>query len=59
MKVVKRSMLLQLIEEKREVLLCLGKTYGLTAKETVLCSQELDQLLNRLDGIYTDTDEKK
>ncbi|OOE12888.1 aspartyl-phosphate phosphatase Spo0E family protein [Fictibacillus arsenicus] len=42
-------MLLQLIEEKREVLLCLGKTYGLTAKETVICSQELDQLLNRLD----------
>lgn len=42
-------MLLQLIEQKREVLLCLGKTYGLTAKETVICSQELDQLLNRLD----------
>ncbi|WP_082820508.1 aspartyl-phosphate phosphatase Spo0E family protein [Fictibacillus phosphorivorans] len=43
-------MLLQLIEEKREVLLCLGKTYGLSAQETVTCSQELDQLLNRLDG---------
>ncbi|MET3729641.1 hypothetical protein ABID52_003222 [Fictibacillus halophilus] len=47
-------MLLQLIEDKREVLLCLGKTYGLTAKETVICSQELDQLLNRLDGFVSE-----
>ncbi|MBH0154984.1 aspartyl-phosphate phosphatase Spo0E family protein [Fictibacillus sp. 5RED26] len=47
-------MLLQLIEEKREVLLCLGKTYGLTAKETVICSQELDQLLNRLDDFISE-----
>ncbi|MBN3544660.1 aspartyl-phosphate phosphatase Spo0E family protein [Fictibacillus barbaricus] len=52
-------MLLQLIEEKREVLLCLGKTYGLTAKETVICSQELDQLLNRLDGFQIDSNDKK
>jgi stage 0 sporulation regulatory protein len=43
-------MLLQLIEEKREVLLCLGKTYGLTASETIACSQELDRLLNELYG---------
>jgi stage 0 sporulation regulatory protein len=48
-------MLLQLIEEKREVLLCLGKTYGLTARETVKYSQELDHLLNELNV----RDEKK
>ncbi|MGC4377904.1 aspartyl-phosphate phosphatase Spo0E family protein [Fictibacillus sp. Mic-4] len=41
-------MLLQQIEDKREVLLCLGKTYGLTAEETIKCSQELDELLNLL-----------
>ncbi|MDN4524345.1 aspartyl-phosphate phosphatase Spo0E family protein [Fictibacillus fluitans] len=41
-------MLLQMIEKKREVLLCLGKTYGLTAEVTVKCSQELDHLLNLL-----------
>ncbi|WNB91330.1 aspartyl-phosphate phosphatase Spo0E family protein [Bacillus sp. NEB1478] len=51
-------MLLQLIEEKREVLLCLGKTFGLTAKETVICSQELDQLLNRLNADLPDSQEK-
>ncbi|MCQ6266915.1 aspartyl-phosphate phosphatase Spo0E family protein [Fictibacillus sp. WQ 8-8] len=37
-----------MIEKKREVLLCLGKTYGLTAEVTVKCSQELDHLLNLL-----------
>ena len=51
-------MLLQLIEEKREVLLCLGKTFGLTAKETVICSQELDQLLNQLNAGLTDSQKK-
>ncbi len=45
-------------EEKREVLLCLGKTFGLTAKETVICSQELDQLLNQLNAGLTDSQEK-
>ncbi|MBY6037849.1 aspartyl-phosphate phosphatase Spo0E family protein [Fictibacillus nanhaiensis] len=52
-------MLLQLIEEKREVLLCLGKTYGLTAKETIDCSQELDQLLNRLEGFMNESSKEK
>jgi hypothetical protein len=52
-------MLLQLIEEKREVLLCLGKTFGLTAQETVICSQELDQLLNRLNSSLQESIEEK
>ncbi|WP_083841985.1 aspartyl-phosphate phosphatase Spo0E family protein [Fictibacillus macauensis] len=47
-------MLLQMIEKKREVLLCLGKTYGLTANVTVQCSQELDHLLNVFDRVNTD-----
>ncbi|EIT85763.1 hypothetical protein A374_08009 [Fictibacillus macauensis ZFHKF-1] len=43
-----------MIEKKREVLLCLGKTYGLTANVTVQCSQELDHLLNVFDRVNTD-----
>lgn len=36
------------IEQKREQMLTLAKTYGLTADVTVQCSQELDKLLNQL-----------
>ncbi|WP_269528346.1 aspartyl-phosphate phosphatase Spo0E family protein [Anoxybacteroides tepidamans] len=35
-----------LIEEKRQQMIELALTYGFTAKETVQCSQELDELLN-------------
>ncbi|MED5051820.1 aspartyl-phosphate phosphatase Spo0E family protein [Anoxybacillus rupiensis] len=35
-----------LIEEKRQQMIELALTYGLTAKETIQCSQELDELLN-------------
>jgi len=35
-----------LIEEKRQEMIELALLYGLTAQETVRCSQELDQLLN-------------
>jgi len=35
-----------LIEEKRQEMIELALLYGFTARETVQCSQELDQLLN-------------
>jgi stage 0 sporulation regulatory protein len=35
-----------LIEEKRQQMIELALVYGFTAKETVKCSQELDELLN-------------
>jgi stage 0 sporulation regulatory protein len=35
-----------LIEEKRQQMIKLALVYGFTAKETVKCSQELDELLN-------------
>ncbi|MCL7745998.1 MULTISPECIES: aspartyl-phosphate phosphatase Spo0E family protein [Halalkalibacter] len=36
------------IEQKRLQMLNLAKKYGMTAKVTVECSQELDKLLNLL-----------
>jgi stage 0 sporulation regulatory protein len=36
-----------LIEEKRQQMIELALTYGFTAKETIECSQELDELINR------------
>ncbi|WP_368504422.1 aspartyl-phosphate phosphatase Spo0E family protein [Alkalihalophilus sp. As8PL] len=36
------------IELKRRQMLILAKKHGFTHKETVKCSQELDQLLNKL-----------
>ncbi|BBW97188.1 Spo0E family sporulation regulatory protein-aspartic acid phosphatase [Geobacillus icigianus] len=39
-------MVLLLIEEKRQQMIELALTYGLTAKETIECSQQLDQLIN-------------
>ncbi|MBA2874859.1 aspartyl-phosphate phosphatase Spo0E family protein [Thermaerobacillus caldiproteolyticus] len=35
-----------LIEEKRQQMIELALTYGFTAKETIQCSQELDELIN-------------
>lgn len=43
---VKEMVLLQ-IEEKRQQMIELALTYGFTAKETIECSQELDQLINQ------------
>jgi hypothetical protein len=36
----------QVIEKKREKMKYLAERYGMTAEETVTCSQELDKLLN-------------
>jgi stage 0 sporulation regulatory protein len=41
------TMVLVLIEEKRQQMIELALTYGFTAKETIQCSQELDELINR------------
>ncbi|MFS0646903.1 Spo0E family sporulation regulatory protein-aspartic acid phosphatase [Siminovitchia sp. 179-K 8D1 HS] len=41
-----QQILLAKIQEKRKEMLFIGNQYGLTAEETVTCSQELDQLLN-------------
>jgi stage 0 sporulation regulatory protein len=43
-----KSMLRLKIELKRRQMLILAKKHGFTHKETVKCSQELDQLLNKL-----------
>ncbi|WP_026078584.1 aspartyl-phosphate phosphatase Spo0E family protein [Saccharococcus caldoxylosilyticus] len=40
-------MVLVLIEEKRQQMIELALTYGFTAEETIQCSQELDELINR------------
>lgn len=42
-----RSYMLELlIEEKREEMIVLAMKLGFTAKETVECSQELDELIH-------------
>jgi stage 0 sporulation regulatory protein len=43
---VKKIMLQNRIEEKRQQMIELALIFGFAAKETVKCSQELDQLLN-------------
>ncbi|MBY6269851.1 MAG: aspartyl-phosphate phosphatase Spo0E family protein [Parageobacillus thermoglucosidasius] len=40
-------MVIVLIEEKRQQMIELALTHGFTAKETIQCSQELDELINR------------
>lgn len=40
-------MSLSLIEKKRRQLIELAQMYGFSAKETIQCSQELDELLNK------------
>jgi stage 0 sporulation regulatory protein len=44
-------MLENLIEETRERMIILALQFGFTAEETVICSQELDELINRKLGI--------
>jgi stage 0 sporulation regulatory protein len=38
--------MIMLIEKKRQQMIELALTYGFTAKETLQCSQELDELIN-------------
>jgi stage 0 sporulation regulatory protein len=38
--------LTMIIESKRNEMIFLAKTLGITAQETIQCSQELDRLLN-------------
>jgi stage 0 sporulation regulatory protein len=45
-KMLVKIMSLSLIEKKRKQLIELALTYGFSAKETIQCSQELDELLN-------------
>jgi stage 0 sporulation regulatory protein len=45
-KMLVKLMSLSLIEKKRKQLIELALTYGFSAKETIQCSQELDELLN-------------
>jgi hypothetical protein len=44
--------LMKKIQEKREEMIRLGSLKGLDAKETIQCSQELDQLLNHYQYLY-------
>ncbi|KFN03785.1 aspartyl-phosphate phosphatase Spo0E family protein [Bacillus clarus] len=36
----------QAIEKKREKMIYFAERYGITSQRTVICSQELDRLLN-------------
>ncbi|MCT2537803.1 aspartyl-phosphate phosphatase Spo0E family protein [Aquibacillus koreensis] len=44
------QILLTKISSKRNEMIKVGLTEGLTSKETIRCSQELDQLLNMYEG---------
>jgi hypothetical protein len=44
---LKKKWLLVKINQKRAEMISLGETLGLGAKETIECSQQLDQLLNQ------------
>lgn len=44
--IMKKSVLLRLIELKRIELHMTAKKFGLLSKETIRCSEELDHLLN-------------
>lgn|GEM_PF-2110718 len=50
-----QAYLMKKIQEKREEMIRLGSLMGLDAKETIQCSQELDQLLNRYQYFYDKT----
>lgn len=41
-----KEVLMKKIQQKREEMIKLASLMGLAAKETIQCSQELDQLLN-------------
>ena len=43
----KQKELEEAINEKRDEMIKIGLTKGLTSDETIFCSQELDELLNR------------
>ncbi|WP_096202497.1 aspartyl-phosphate phosphatase Spo0E family protein [Bacillus sp. FJAT-45350] len=43
----------EIIEKKREEMIQVGITKGLTHSSTIRCSQELDQLLNIRRSLYT------
>ncbi|MDG4656704.1 aspartyl-phosphate phosphatase Spo0E family protein [Ectobacillus antri] len=49
----------QVIEKKREQMEYLAGRYGLTAKKTVSCSQELDKLLNIVLVLQLNSNTKK
>jgi hypothetical protein len=53
------SMFEQVIEKKREQMEYLAGRYGLTAKKTVSCSQELDKLLNIVLVLQLNSNTKK
>ncbi|WP_064092337.1 aspartyl-phosphate phosphatase Spo0E family protein [Rossellomorea aquimaris] len=48
-RLLKKRWLLKKINHKRTEMISLGETIGLSAKETIECSQQLDQLLNEYD----------
>ncbi len=52
---IKQSNLLKKIDQKRTEMIYLGQQFGLTSEQTILCSQELDKLLNRYEGVKTNS----
>ena len=50
-------MLERIIEKKREKMMNLATKYGFHAKETIRCSQELDELINLYQHISTNENE--
>ncbi|MGV3464532.1 MAG: aspartyl-phosphate phosphatase Spo0E family protein [Heyndrickxia sp.] len=46
------------IQQKREEMIDLGKSYGLTDKKTVACSQQLDELLNEYHYLFQEANDQ-
>lgn len=43
------------IQKKREEMIALGKKYGLNHQTTIMCSQQLDQLMNEYERLFPQT----
>jgi stage 0 sporulation regulatory protein len=56
---IKKSFLLILINKKRSKMITIGKKYGLTDKQTVLYSQQLDKLLDQYQKLNSNSKEMK
>ncbi|MBO0994510.1 aspartyl-phosphate phosphatase Spo0E family protein [Bacillus sp. SD088] len=47
-----QKMLLAQIQEKRKEMYLFGELYGLNAEKTIVCSQELDSMMNQYYQAY-------
>nr|WP_263327431.1 aspartyl-phosphate phosphatase Spo0E family protein [Neobacillus sp. Marseille-Q6967] len=47
------------INEKRDEMIAIGMTKGLSSEETIYCSQELDKLLNDYNRVLSDYEKRQ